>query len=153
MSAVFTYDPRNLAVVIVPATSGAAALTISGFADDDVIEVERDMDAWSKKVGVDGQVTRARQGDLSGKITLHLMQSSSSNDDLMALVAADEATPPAGAFGITFKDPSGTSVFRATGWVKKPAKGSYKKDTDTREWVIDCATMDAAGGNYVVGGN
>lgn len=153
MSGVLTYDPRNLAVVIAPSAQGAASLTLSGFADDDQIEVDRDADAWTKKVSVDGPVTRARQGDLSGKITIRLMQSSSSNDDLTQLVAADEATPPAGAFTITFKDPSGRSVFRASGWIKKPAKATYKKDVEMREWVIDCATMDAAGGNFNVAGN
>lgn len=153
MSAVLTYDPRNLAVVITPATTGATALTISGFSDDDMIEVDRDVDAWMKKVGVDGQVTRSRQGDLAAKITLKLMQSSSSNDDLTGLVAADEAVPPAGAFQIAFRDPSGRSVFRAAGWIKKPAKATFKKDAEIREWVIDCATMDAAGGNFAVKGN
>lgn len=153
MSGVLTYDPRSLAAVITPATVGASTLTLSGFADDDMIEVERDADAWTKKVSVDGPVTRARQGDLSGKMTFRLMQSSSSNDDLTALAKADEASPPAGAFTILLKDPSGRSVFRASGWIKKPAKVTFKKDVEMREWVIDCATMDIAGGNYVVGGN
>lgn len=139
---VLTYDPKQFSLI-------CGDKIIGGFADDDFVEVERDEDAFSKKAGVDGIVTRAKNNVQMGKITIRLQMSSPSNDDLTAFALLDQATPPAGQFSITAKDGSGRSVFSSqTAWVKKLPKTTFKKDVEMREWVIDCGSLQ-----IFVGGN
>lgn len=128
------YDPKAVSLVI-------GSLVIGGYADDDFIDVERDDDAYSKKTGVDGETTRAKNNVTSGKITIKLMQSSTSNDDLTALAAADELDTMDGIRAVTCRDLSGRSVFSGDGWIKKFPKQTFKKDVNTVEWVIDMANL------------
>lgn len=135
------FDPKLFTVII-------AGKIITGFADDDFIEVERDEDMWTKKVGVDGEVTRAKSNNKSGKVTIRLMQSSMSNDDLSTLALLDEAANT-GAGALLCKDTSGRSVFASdSAWVKKFPKAGYKKGVNIMEWVIDTGVL-----NVYVGGN
>jgi hypothetical protein len=136
----FTYDPKQVAVII-------GGKIISGFADGTFVKVERNEQAFNLKVGVDGEGTRAKSNNLSGKITLTLMQSSSSNDDLSAFAAADEAAN-AGAVPAYVNDKSGRSIFTAlTAWVQKYADAEYAKEVMTRTWVLetDELVMNVAG--------
>lgn len=139
--AVFTYDPKQFTMIV-----GGAIM--SGFADDDFVEVERDEDAFSKKVGVDGEVTRAKTNNKAGKITIRLMQSSSSNDELSAFALLDEASNK-GVVPVLARDASGRSVFASdSGWVRKFPKATYKKGVNVMEWVIDTGSLDIfEGGN------
>lgn len=135
------YDPKLVSLIV-------GKFIMTGFADDDFIEVERDEDAFSKKTGVDGITTRAKNNNRAGKITFRLMQSSSSNDDLTSLVLDDE-NDMSGAVPVLCKDGSGRSVFSCdAAWVKKFPKYGLKKDVEIREWVIDCSALDTfIGGN------
>ena len=138
---VFTYDPKQFAVIL-------GANILDGFADDDFIEVERDEDAWSKKVGVDGETTRAKSNNKSGKVVIRLMQSSASNDVLSALAITDDATGK-GTFPITCRDGTGRSAFFSdTAWVKKFPKSTWKKGVAVWEWTIDTGSLD-----IFIGGN
>ena len=131
---VLQFDPALFTVII-------AGKIISGFADDDFIEIERDEDMWTKKVGVDGEVTRAKSNNRAGKVTIHLMQSSMSNDDLSTLALIDEASN-AGVGVLLCKDQSGRSVFASDScWVKKFPKANYKKGVNTVEWQIDTGVL------------
>lgn len=135
------YDPKQVTLIV-------GGKIISGFADDDFIEVERDEDAFSKKTGVDGETTRAKNNMRSGHIIVRLMQSSSSNDDLSDFALLDEKDM-SGAGAVLCKDGSGRSVFSAqSGWIKKLPKATFKKDVEMREWTIDCDSLD-----IFVGGN
>lgn len=132
---VFQYDPKQFALIV-------GGETITGFSDDDFVEVEREEDAWTKKVGVDGEVTRAKSNNRSGHITLRIMQSSSSNDHLSALALLDEASN-GGAVPVLAKDGSGRSKFGTdAGWVKKFPKTTWKKGVAFWEWVIDTGNLD-----------
>jgi len=138
---VFTYDPKQYTTII-------GGKIIGGWADDDFVEIERDEDMWTKKVGVDGEVTRAKSNNKAGHVTIRIMQSSSSNDDLSALALADEATN-AGAGPFLAKDASGRSVYASDFcWVKKFPKVVYKKGVAFYEWTIDTGTLD-----IFIGGN
>lgn len=138
---VITYDPKQVSLII-------GGNIITGFSDDDFIEVERDEDAFSKKTGVDGITTRAKNNVKTGHVILRLMQSSSSNDALSNLARQDENTS-SGAVAILCKDGSGRSKFSSdSGWVKKFPKVSWKKDVQVYEWTIDCTSLD-----IFVGGN
>lgn len=139
--AVFTFDPKAFTLIV-----GGAIM--SGFADDDFIELERDEDMWMKKTGVDGEVTRGKSNNRAGHIIIRLMQSSSSNDALSTLALTDEATN-AGAVPILAKDGTGRSVFATDqGWVKKFPKTTWKKGVAFWEWTLDCGNL-----TMFIGGN
>ena len=139
--AVYTYDPSQ----VVLSVGGA---TISGFTDSTFITVARDEDAYTKVVGADGQVSRAKNANKSGSVTITLKQSSASNDILSALAAADEAGN-AGLVPILIKDILGTTYVSSTAaWIKKLPDMAMAKEVSDREWVLDCDAL-----TIFVGGN
>lgn len=132
---VHTYDPAKVTV-------SCGAKVIHGYMDGSAIEVERNEQAFNLKVGVDGEGTRAKSNNRSGKVTLHLMQHSASNDDLSAFAALDELSN-GGVFPLLCKDGSGRSVFAAsTAWVQKYAKADFAKEVSERVWVIESNDLD-----------
>lgn len=125
-----TYDPKQVAVII-------GGKIMRGFADGTFVKVERNEQGFNLKVGVDGEGTRAKSNNRSGKITITLMQSSDSNDDLSAFAAADELSNT-GAVPVLIKDASGSSLFSAvTAWVQKYADAEYAKEAGPRTWVLE----------------
>ncbi len=117
-----TYDPKQVSVII-----GVAPL--SGFADGDFVTVERNEDNWTLLVGADGESTRAKNANKSGKVTIRLMSESVSNDTLSDLQIADELGGNA-PFGILIKDSLGRSLYTAaTAWINKQPPAAFGKDT------------------------
>lgn len=136
-----TYDPKGISMI-------CGGKILSGFGDGTFIVVERNEQTFNLKVGVDGEGTRAKSNNKSGKITITLMQSSPSNDDLSAFAAADELSN-SGVFPCLMKDNNGTTVCAAaTAWVQKPANVENAKEVSTRTWVLESDEID-----MFVGGN
>jgi hypothetical protein len=136
-----TYDPGLVVVSI-------GGNIISGFADGTFINVERTSDSFSKQVGADGEVTRVRNRDRSGSITLTLMSSSLSNDILTALHKLDELSGT-GVVPFLLKDLAGTTLVSAQScWIRKPANVEFGKELSNREWTLDANPID-----MTVGGN
>jgi len=140
-----TYVPEDILVII-----GGAIM--SGFGDGTFVVVERDEDTFSKKTGANGRTTRTKSSNKSGSITLTLQQTSPSNDILSAIHAIDEQTGN-GVVPVLIKDKRGTSIHSSpAAWVKKPASASYAKESEDREWVLDCADLEGhVGGNPTFG--
>lgn len=136
-----TYDPKQVTVIF-------GAKIITGFSDSTFITAERNEQAFNLKVGVDGEGTRAKSNNKSGKVTLTLMQSSPSNDDLSAVALSDELTN-GGVRPLLIKDSSGTTLVSAvTSWVQKLANSEFQKEVTTRAWVIETDEMEMnVGGN------
>lgn len=141
MAGVKQYDPKLISMIV-------GGKIISGFADGSFIEVERNEQAFNLKVGVDGEGARAKSNNKSGKITITLMQTSSSNDDLSGFAAADELSN-SGAVPAFLKDNLGSTVCSAlTAWVQKYPKIGFAKEVETRQWVLETDEID-----IFVGGN
>lgn len=139
--AVKTYDPKQVLLII-----GGAP--IGGFADGEFISVERDEDTYTKISGADGEVSRSKSNNKMGELTVTLLQTSSSNLILSAIMQADELSN-SGVVPIFIKDGLGTTIlFSAEGWIKKPPTVSYDKELTDREWVLDLSNVD-----IFVGGN
>ena len=68
-----TYDPNRVIIVL-------ADQHISGFAEDSMVEVTFDEQTFTKKVGVDGEVTRTRSRNECATAKLKLIQTSFSNN-------------------------------------------------------------------------
>lgn len=131
---IFSYDPKEVTLIV-------GAFHITGFAEDDFIDVERDEDAFTKKVGVSGEVGRMQNANITGHVIFSLMQSSISNDALSLLAALDQGQG-VGAVPVTCRDLSGRSVFASPfAWVKKYPKAGWKKDVSNWVWTLDTAAM------------
>ncbi len=136
-----TFDPKQVQVII-------GGNQMAGFADGEFINVERDEQTFSKVVGADGEVSRAKSNNRSGLFTLTLLQTSASNDILSAIMLADELTN-SGIVPVFIKDSLGTStLFAGEGWIQKPPAYAADKEITNREWVIELASVDVfIGGN------
>lgn len=133
---VATYDPKDIIVTL-------GGVPLSGFADGTFVTVSRSGDSFSKSTGADGRTSRAKSNDKSGELALVLAQTSLSNDVLSAMLAADEASG-AGVVPLMVKDVRGAALwFSPSAWIRKPADGGYGKEISDREWMIDCADLQA----------
>lgn len=136
-----TYSPDQVTVVV-------NGVILTGYADGTFITVSRDEDSFMKKVGADGEVARTANANRSGTLVLTLLQSSSGNDALSAMLLADE-TSRSGIGAIIIKDNSGTTIAAgADAWIKKLANAEFGKELGSREWTIDVGRLDLfLGGN------
>lgn len=139
--AVDTYAPEKVAIIF-----GGAIM--SGYADGTFVNIERNTETFQTVVGADGESTRVKSADQSGKVTITLKQSSDSNDILSGFEAADAASLQ-GYLPLLVKDANGRSLYAAeNAWIEKPADAEFGKDLNTREWVIQCDKLiPFTGGN------
>ena len=136
-----TYDPKAVRIII-----GGAP--IGGFAAGTFLTLAMDEDAFSKETGADGETARAKSNNNGGTAVLTLMQTSPSNDVLSGIAEADRLSN-AGVVPILIQDGSGrTTLFSATGWIRKQADAAFGLEIEDLEW-----TMDLADVAYFVGGN
>jgi hypothetical protein len=135
MSDTRTYDPEQVTVTWGP-------FEIEGFMDGSPIEAERAEDGVTTHVGLKGNVTRIKNKNKMGDVTITLTQVSSSNDDLSTAATLDEDTNPGVVHPLTVKDHNGTTnVFAAEAWVKKIPKLERGKDLAGVGWVFSCAKL------------
>ena len=128
--AVAQFDPKQVTVIF-------GGKIIQGFMDGTFITAERNEQAFNLKVGVDGSGARAKNNNRSGKVTLTLLQTSGSNDDLSSFAAADELSST-GALPLLIRDASGRTVVSAlTAWVQKYANAEFAKEISNRVWVLE----------------
>jgi hypothetical protein len=140
-----TYDPEQLITVV-------GGVIITGFSDGDSITVKRDEDLYSKRVGTNGDVARARNPNKSGSIEIRLLQTSEANDQLSALFAINNLVSDGKiVLPIAISDLSGRSLYAATQcWLKTLPEGIFGKEVSERVWVFDCADLRVYhGGNEV----
>ena len=112
------FDPKKVKVVV-------AGLNIVGFSEEKVT-VERSNNAWELTVGCDGEATRVKSNDLSGKITLTLQQTSPSNDFLTTVFYNDQANNE--VVKVEVLDTSGKSkIVASKAWIEKMPEAQYGK--------------------------
>lgn len=137
----YQYDPKSVSIIV-------GGKIMHGFADGTFVNVERNEQAYNLKVGVDGEGTRAKNNNRSGKITITLMQSSESNDVLSSFATADELSNT-GVVPFLMKDNLGRTVCTALScWVQKVANSEMAKEVGMRTWVLESDEV-----TILVGGN
>ena len=125
-----TYDPKQVTLVI-------GTHTVTGYMDGTFINASRNEDAFTTVVGADGEVTRVKSNNKSGRITATIKQSSDSNDVLSAILAADELGN-AGIVPILIKDLKGRTLGAAArAWGVKMAEIVYSKGVEGRAWIFE----------------
>lgn len=137
----FTYDFKQVVCTF-------NGFQIQGFAEGGEISVERNEDAWTLQVGADGEGTRSKSNNKSGRITLPLQQSSASNDVLSAFADADELSN-AGSGPFLMKDLSGRSLIVAEqAWIVKKPATNFGAESSPWEWVLETDNLVMSlGGN------
>ena len=137
-----TFDFKKVAVIV-------AGVPVQGFIDGDAIVVAKNSDAWELTVGVDGESTRSRSNNESGRITLRLQGSSLSNAYLDGLRTGDELSG-LGQVPIMIKDLFGTLLVNAAQcWCVKVPDVTLSRTPGQREWVFESGNIAMAGGGNV----
>ncbi len=138
-----TYDPAKIFLNFL-------GLHIEGYMDGTFLTVERDEDAFTLKVGADGEKARARNNNRAGKIIVTLMQGSPSNAELSALALLDEQVGTSiGPASVS--DGLGTTVAScADAYIGRQAKIERGKETLGTEWTIICPELITLPGAAVV---
>lgn len=136
-----SYNPASVSIV-------RGTKLISGYADGTFVTIERMTDTWSDQVGSDGEVSRAKNNDQRGTVTIVLTQTSPSNDDLDADATADELTGNAAA-PLLVRDASGRTICSGdTSWIVKKPSLEFGREVGPRTWVIRVANLvQFSGGN------
>lgn len=137
------YDAASVVVVF-------AGVPIQGLAEDSVVEVVYNEDAFTLQMGVDGDGTRSKTNNRSAQCTISVMQSSLTNDLLNQVHQLDLNSPNGLGIGpLLIKDLNGRALHSAEkAWIMKSPDAAYSKEAGAREWVIETASLVS---NY--GGN
>jgi hypothetical protein len=108
------------------------------FADGTGIVVTRNEDSFTTYVGNNGDVTRSKNNNGTGLITVTLKQLSVTNKKLYAFSQLDELQGNVYA-PILLRDASQKTIFSAeNAWIVKPADAEYAKESGVREWQFSC---------------
>ena len=134
-TAVNEYDPDLVDVII-------DLVPITGFQEDAIVEFEFDEDFYEVVKGVDGDVSRSRKVARTGKLTIHLLNTSKSNAVLSALMAPgfSSGNGTADVFAFLIRDRNGASLVACEkAWIMKAPNVTHAGKAQPRDWVIACA--------------
>lgn len=121
-----------------------ANIQITGWADGDFISIDNESDAYGDAIGTDGEVTRWDTNDNRANVTITLMQTSSANDRLSAMLRLDQLAPNGAGIGaFYFKDTQGTSFYSGeNAWiVKRPEATFGREGNKARVWKLRVALL------------
>jgi len=116
---------------------------ITGWAEgDDVIQIERLADSAAHSIGADGEMTVSLSADRSGIFRMNLQQSSESNAQLAALLAAQESGSFVPIFA-QFKDTGGNDLASGTqGYIPRLANLARGTGVNSQEWTVIVERLD-----------
>lgn len=148
-----SYRPSSIVIAITHPRTNASHI-VGGLAKDSLVDIEQPEAIWTEKVLNNGETVRTHSKDNTLRLTLHLDQTSASNDFLTALSKYDDKdlTGRDGIFTCTFADKSSrTYVYSAECFVKRPMSYTFGSDTSVRDWVIVLSNADQyLGGSGIV---
>ena len=136
-----TFDPKMIVITF-------GSIPISGYAEGTFVSVNRSGDAFAKRKGAGGDVERINKNQGDFEVTVTLLQTTPTNKELSAVLAADQVTN-AGVFPLTIKDLLGETLFFAPqAWIRKDPEWEDGDDLNSRAW-----TFDTGIGSNLIGGN
>jgi len=133
MANVQTYSPGDCSIIF-------DGNEMVGFADGTFVVVEREEDSFTKVTGADGEVSRTKNANRSGTVTITLKQTSDSNRILLGLLATDE-DDGSGVAELSVKDNLTYKAFSSEAWIQKPPNMELGKEQSDREWVFGVADI------------
>lgn len=138
--AVKTYDPKKMTVIF-------GSCILHGFDEGTFISVEGEGDGITAIVGCDQEIVRSIDpSSILKKITVTLLQSSSSNDELSKIFDRDNQNGD-GIMPLAIKDLSGTSFLMSDqAWITKKPNFQRGKDVGDGkcEWEFYAVVPDEA---------
>lgn len=139
-----TYDPQLVVI-----TWGA--VLFGGYADGEMGTIEFAEDAFTEKVGTQGDTVHIRSANKNGRFTVRLQQSSPTNDLLSALAAADRLPGPGAAPPMQMKDLNGTTVASAVAArIVRIPNIVRSNDSENVEWAFLAYKLRATVGGAIV---
>lgn len=139
-----TYDPKRVIVTF-------GGIPITGWADGTFIKVTAHADRFTKKVGADGEVMRARSNDDTHTIDITINQTSLANTALNAIKDIDRLTG-LGCRPFSITDLNGVGLmFWPQAWIQKCPDVEHAKDVGTRAWIFDTGQVvqEDVNGTYI----
>lgn len=139
-----SYRPSSIIIAISHPSTNTSHI-VGGMAKDSMVSIEYPEAVWTEKVLNNGETVRTHSKDNTLRLTLHLDQTSASNDFLSALSKYDDKdlTGRDGIFTCTFADKSSrTFAYSAECFVKRPMTYEFGSDTSVRDWVIVLSNAD-----------
>ena len=139
-----SYKPSSIVIAITHPESNTSHI-VGGLAKDSLVSIEYPEAVWSEKTLNNGETVRTHNKDNTLRMTVHLDQTSASNDYLSAISRFDDkdASGLGGIFTCTFADKSSrTFAYSAECFVKRPMSYEFGSDTSVRDWVIVLTNAD-----------
>ena len=138
-----TYDPKLVVITF-------GGTPIVGFAEDSFVQCDPVEEAFTRKVGADGEVVRSKSNNKCYDVTVTLMQTSLSNAMLSGAQNADEATG-LGMLPLSITEiQSGAEHFFPQAWVERP-KWARGKEAGEQEWVFHTGQAAVAATAGIIG--
>ena len=126
-----------------------AGIPLGGYGEGTFISVEPEADDTSHKVSADGDVGIARSTNEVVQITATFLQTSASNDLLMALLQADRLKKTVSVAPALIQDLSGRTLFVSSrSWIRRKPNVVFSREVEEREWMFG-----AVPSTYFIGGN
>lgn len=148
-----SYVPSQLTVVVsIPDTGGTHVIT--DFSEDSAIDIERGNPAWTWSPSLSGGGSYVHNADETATVTLHLQQTSESNDVLSRIVRYDQNKfRGEGIISVAIADNSGrTALFSTMARVSMMPNQSFGSDVATLDWQLIMPYSDwHVGGNAKIG--
>lgn len=137
-----TYDPKEVIVVV-------GGFTLSAFAEDTFVEIERNEDAFALAIGADGKGVRTKSANKSGTIKIRLQPTSPSNAILDTYANADDLDG-SGAVPVLVKDNRGNDLHVCEqAWVKKKPNKQYSgSKAENLEWILETDNLNSIIAGY-----
>lgn len=112
-----------------------------GFAPDTKIVVSKAEDLILPKMGVDGDLSLAKNCNTLGTMTVSLQNTSKFNNILYSWAIQAAQNSGVASFPVSMVDPSGASLVTTVGWIQTQPDYSVSQEVGQMDWVI--GLMDA----------
>lgn len=134
----FSWNDLTLIVGVIP---------VHGYSDGVGINITFDNEFFTGKAGVDGEFTRVLNKMRSTMISITVLQGTSANDELSAILDADLAANV--PFPVFLRDRSGRTIGECPAcYIKKTPDHGFGKEVQDRTWEIQASRwIEFLGGN------
>jgi hypothetical protein len=135
-----TYDSKRVIVAIT--CPGLGSHVATQFVEGSRVDVVKDGDAITMTKNSDGGGVFNVTHDESGTITLHMQQTSPTNDYLSSVLSLQRLTG-GGECSVMVKDVNGRSLHHApSARLQKAPDAAYASESGEREWVFLCLEIN-----------
>lgn len=142
-----TYDPNAVIISLVAPTG---KIELSGWADGEMLMLERNAEFFENKVGTRGEVSRAYNRDATCNFTIRLQATSPSIKALEDIKVATSLLKVPPVMALTVTDPSSyETIVVAQCWIQKDPSRSYSNEVGIREYSFYGVTTITASNNAI----